>query len=384
MTGQRRLAASRGCLLPIAGRRCWSAAARAVVGLERLGAVPAEQPARRRRAGARTRVAQTAAAGARQATTRPARPPGARRARRSRARSGNDRRRPARSRAGLGPAPKRSKSLARVSMRPTPSLPRPATASSALLEARARRATSRSRRGRRATAASRRLGLAAPVRQRAVRRRGLRAPAAGRADGAVEGAPRRRGSYLALRQGSYSVVERGDDEPRQRRRNRAPAGARHRTARGRRGAAGRAAARSASRRWAASASPPRCWRWPRSLCWSHARRAPAAPAEAGSRRVEATDAGRDCRAPARRRAASRRAATVKRPRSQRRPSARSLLDRGIFRAYDIRGVVGKTLDAGIAELIGQSIGSLMQRARACATSWSAATAACPARTWSTA
>ncbi|AXK73019.1 phosphomannomutase/phosphoglucomutase [Lysobacter sp. TY2-98] len=36
------------------------------------------------------------------------------------------------------------------------------------------------------------------------------------------------------------------------------------------------------------------------------------------------------------------------------------LDRGIFRAYDIRGVVGQSLDAGIAELIGQAIGTVMQ------------------------
>lgn len=36
------------------------------------------------------------------------------------------------------------------------------------------------------------------------------------------------------------------------------------------------------------------------------------------------------------------------------------IDRSIFRAYDIRGVVGETLDAGIAELIGQAIGSLMR------------------------
>jgi phosphomannomutase/phosphoglucomutase len=36
-----------------------------------------------------------------------------------------------------------------------------------------------------------------------------------------------------------------------------------------------------------------------------------------------------------------------------------LIDKGIFRAYDIRGVVGKTLDKGVADLIGQSIGSLM-------------------------
>ncbi|NLW97686.1 MAG: phosphomannomutase/phosphoglucomutase, partial [Xanthomonadaceae bacterium] len=33
--------------------------------------------------------------------------------------------------------------------------------------------------------------------------------------------------------------------------------------------------------------------------------------------------------------------------------------RGIFRAYDIRGIVGQSLDAGIAELIGHSVGSLM-------------------------
>ena len=36
------------------------------------------------------------------------------------------------------------------------------------------------------------------------------------------------------------------------------------------------------------------------------------------------------------------------------------IDRSIFRAYDIRGVVGQTLDAGVAELIGHSVGSLMR------------------------
>ncbi|GAB2505326.1 phosphomannomutase/phosphoglucomutase [Lysobacter humi (ex Lee et al. 2017)] len=36
------------------------------------------------------------------------------------------------------------------------------------------------------------------------------------------------------------------------------------------------------------------------------------------------------------------------------------LDRGIFRAYDIRGIVGQSLDAGIAELIGQAVGTVMQ------------------------
>jgi phosphomannomutase/phosphoglucomutase len=35
------------------------------------------------------------------------------------------------------------------------------------------------------------------------------------------------------------------------------------------------------------------------------------------------------------------------------------IDRGIFRAYDIRGIVGKTLDIGVAELIGHAVGTLM-------------------------
>jgi len=35
------------------------------------------------------------------------------------------------------------------------------------------------------------------------------------------------------------------------------------------------------------------------------------------------------------------------------------IDRSIFRAYDIRGVVGQTLDVSVAELIGQAVGSLM-------------------------
>ena len=35
------------------------------------------------------------------------------------------------------------------------------------------------------------------------------------------------------------------------------------------------------------------------------------------------------------------------------------IDRSIFRAYDIRGIVGQTLDAGVAELVGHAIGTLM-------------------------
>jgi phosphomannomutase/phosphoglucomutase len=38
----------------------------------------------------------------------------------------------------------------------------------------------------------------------------------------------------------------------------------------------------------------------------------------------------------------------------------AVLDRGIFRAYDIRGVVGKTLSAGIARQLGRAIGSAVR------------------------
>lgn len=37
-----------------------------------------------------------------------------------------------------------------------------------------------------------------------------------------------------------------------------------------------------------------------------------------------------------------------------------MIDRSIFRAYDIRGVVGESLDSGVAELIGHAIGSSLQ------------------------
>jgi phosphomannomutase/phosphoglucomutase len=42
-----------------------------------------------------------------------------------------------------------------------------------------------------------------------------------------------------------------------------------------------------------------------------------------------------------------------------RPPEVDFLDRSIFRAYDIRGVVGKTLDVETARLIGQAIGTVM-------------------------
>ncbi|WP_322619013.1 phosphomannomutase/phosphoglucomutase [Arenimonas daejeonensis] len=43
------------------------------------------------------------------------------------------------------------------------------------------------------------------------------------------------------------------------------------------------------------------------------------------------------------------------------PVLRATLDRSIFRAYDIRGVVGATLDADTARLIGQAIGTAMHQ-----------------------
>ncbi len=41
-------------------------------------------------------------------------------------------------------------------------------------------------------------------------------------------------------------------------------------------------------------------------------------------------------------------------------ASRLAVDPGIFRAYDIRGIVGKTLDIGVAEAIGHAVGSVMQ------------------------
>lgn len=55
--------------------------------------------------------------------------------------------------------------------------------------------------------------------------------------------------------------------------------------------------------------------------------------------------------------------TVEKPAAKPRTEVKSApslaLDRSIFRAYDIRGVLGITLDAGIARLIGRAVGSLM-------------------------
>ena len=55
-------------------------------------------------------------------------------------------------------------------------------------------------------------------------------------------------------------------------------------------------------------------------------------------------------------AKSRRAGKSRTPRPGR-GGTRHFVDRSIFRAYDIRGVVGKTLTKGVARLIGRAIGS---------------------------
>jgi len=48
-----------------------------------------------------------------------------------------------------------------------------------------------------------------------------------------------------------------------------------------------------------------------------------------------------------------------RPTEERVAVAKILVNRSIFRAYDIRGIMGETLDASIAKLIGHAVGSLM-------------------------
>jgi len=50
---------------------------------------------------------------------------------------------------------------------------------------------------------------------------------------------------------------------------------------------------------------------------------------------------------------------VVRPTAERAAVAKIMVNRSIFRAYDIRGIMGETLDASIAKLIGHAVGSLM-------------------------
>ena len=50
---------------------------------------------------------------------------------------------------------------------------------------------------------------------------------------------------------------------------------------------------------------------------------------------------------------------VVRPTAERAAVAKIMVNRSIFRAYDIRGIMGETLDAPIARLIGHAVGSVM-------------------------
>ena len=54
------------------------------------------------------------------------------------------------------------------------------------------------------------------------------------------------------------------------------------------------------------------------------------------------------------------AAAAAAPAPAARPASNVAVDPAIFRAYDIRGVVGQSLDADVARLLGQSIGTLMR------------------------
>jgi phosphomannomutase/phosphoglucomutase len=84
-------------------------------------------------------------------------------------------------------------------------------------------------------------------------------------------------------------------------------------------------------------------------------RARREPAEVAGKEAEPTfaDALRQDGAPAAAPAPVRRAA----PEAAKPATA---VDRSIFRAYDIRGIVGQTLDEGVARLIGQAIGTVMR------------------------
>jgi phosphomannomutase / phosphoglucomutase len=81
------------------------------------------------------------------------------------------------------------------------------------------------------------------------------------------------------------------------------------------------------------------------------RRASAAPAAAPTEPTFAETMASQPARPATRRSSARSAEAAARE--------AAALDRSIFRAYDIRGVVGTTLDEGVARLIGQAVGSLM-------------------------
>ena len=250
-------------------------------------------------------------------------------------------------------------STRRTSPRPTPTPPPSATASSALLE----RA---SQDGKAALAVIKdgggpRLGVAVPVveRREVLRLVYVRQPLA---------------PLLTVGQGARAVGRLPRPAPGQLQRGRA---------RRRRGPEARAEdgavpiaghAACAWSRWRRRSTPgmfgaEAAWANSASrLLLLRAGRRPGAGAPSAARPARSRGGGRRKRGrPTLAETAERRQAAHPEPARPRAPRSRPrcagiALDRSIFRAYDIRGVVGKTLDANIARLIGQAIGSADARA----------------------
>ncbi|MCC8363243.1 phosphomannomutase/phosphoglucomutase [Lysobacter sp. A6] len=174
-----------------------------------------------------------------------------------------------------------------------------------------------------------------------------------RATAAVQGGDVSDDSYLALRQGSFSVVERGDAE----------------LATG----AEVLAVPVKGTQWRLAAGLPDAGKAPFGLgaipCWAaaavlfllgfgawRASRGPRVVVEAAHADAPTLAQSVQTHAVAAPVAEAPKVRPVTEPAA---PAGNVLIDKSIFRAYDIRGVVGKTLDKGVADLIGQSIGSLM-------------------------
>jgi phosphomannomutase/phosphoglucomutase len=199
-----------------------------------------------------------------------------------------------------------------------------------------------------------RLGLAAPMKtgNSPVRVAYVRLPLE-RATRAITSSSIDDASYLALRQGSFSVIERGDKDLA--------------------GGAEVHAAPVPGSAWRVAAGLPDSGKAPFGLgaipcfgaavvlllvafaTWRASRRPPAGEVHADVHAEAPTltqalelATGIPAAAPAPVR-------EIQAPVAE----SKVLIDKSIFRAYDIRGVVGKTLDMSVAELIGQSIGSLM-------------------------
>ncbi|KGM53975.1 phosphomannomutase [Lysobacter daejeonensis GH1-9] len=176
---------------------------------------------------------------------------------------------------------------------------------------------------------------------------------ANRVAGAVEQAAVADGSYLALRQGGHSVVERGDvalNTGAEALAAKVP-GSDLRVAAAVPDVAGGPLGLGAMACFGVAAGflllALVAWRAP-----TLQRRKAGGDAEPEGSELTLADVAQQ--APARVVAPAAAAAAVPAPAST------LAVDPGVFRAYDIRGVVGSSLDVGVATLIGQAIGSVMQ------------------------